>query len=198
MVFCQAISLDDTSCKYFSSRAAAHAALQDWDSMMADARQAIDLVDRYEVGLLTQDELVSLHNFKNLAETFYSPPAWLHGQIRQYELSQKDEAIATAAEAAATPRSADALAQRVGHDHEEATRAAEAAKQLRRASARPEISAVIAELHGEVKRSVQGPDAAVSMLSYAASLLDGAPSKQRRQHLQRWATRVALRSLRLV
>ena len=165
---------------------------------MADARQAIDLVDRYEGGLLTQDELVSLHNFKNLAETFYSPPAWLHGQMRQYELCLKDEAIATAAEAAATPRSADALAQRMGHEQEEAARAAEAAKQQRRASAQPEVSAVLADVHGEVKRSLQGPDAAVSLLSYAASLLDGAPSKQQRQRLQHWAVCVALRSPRLV
>ena len=55
--------------------------MQDWKSMMEDAQQTIDLVDRYEGGLITPDELVSLHNFKNLAETFYSPPAWLHGQV---------------------------------------------------------------------------------------------------------------------
>lgn len=144
--------------------------------MMEDAQQTIDLVDRYEGGLVTPDELVSLHNFKNLAETFYSPPAWLHGQMRQYELRLKDEAVEKAAEAAATPRSADALAQSVGQQQEEANRAAEAAKQLRRASARPEISAVISDLHGEVKRSAQAPGGAVSMLDYAASLMDGATS----------------------
>lgn len=170
----QAISLDDSSCKYFSSRAAAHAAMQDWDSMMKDAQQTIDLVDRYEGGLVTQDELISLHNFKNLAETFYSPPAWLHGQIRQYELRCKDEAIAKAAETAATPRSRDVLAQQVGRQQDDAKRAAEAAKQLRRASARPDLSAVISDLHGEVKRSAQAPGGAVSMIDYAASLMDGA------------------------
>lgn len=146
--------------------------------MMADAQQTIDLVDRYEGGLVTQDELVSLHNFKNLAETFYSPPAWLHGQIRQYELRRKDEAIAKAAEAAATSSPADALARQVSQQQEEIKRAAEAAKQLRRVSARPEVSAVIADLHGEVKRSAQVPGGAVSLIDYAASLLDGTMSKR--------------------
>ena len=102
----KAVTLDDSSCKYFSSRAAAHAAVQDWDKMMEDAQTTIDLVDRYEGGLITQDELISLHNFKNLAETFYQPPAWLAGQLRQYELREKDEQIAKQAEAALeTPRS---------------------------------------------------------------------------------------------
>eukprot|EP01043_Picozoa_sp_COSAG02_P065599 COSAG02_NODE_9948_length_2068_cov_1.205688_2_plen_164_part_00 len=144
--------------------------------MMADAQQTIDLVDRYEGGLVTPDELISLHNFKNLAETFYSPPAWLHGQIRQYELRLKDEAIAQAAESAATPRSAHAVAQEVGQQQEETKRAAEAAKQQRRASARPDMSAVMSDLHGEVKRSAQAPGGAVSLIDYAASLLDGATS----------------------
>lgn len=143
---------------------------------MEDAQQTIDLVDRYEGGLVTLDELVSLHNFKNLAETFYSPPPWLHGQIRQYELRLKDEAVAKAAESASTPRSANVVAQQVGQQQEEAKRAAEAAKQLRRASARPEISAVLSDLHGEVKRSAQAPGGAVSLIDYAASLMDGAPS----------------------
>ena len=60
---------------------------------MEDAQQTIDLVDRYEGGLVTQDEIVSLQNFKNLAETFYSPQMWLHGQMRQHELRLKDEDV---------------------------------------------------------------------------------------------------------
>eukprot|EP01046_Picozoa_sp_COSAG06_P036077 COSAG06_NODE_3943_length_4740_cov_2.830209_2_plen_485_part_00 len=173
--FNKAISLDDTSCKYFSSRAAAHAAMQDWDMMMKDAQQTIDLVDRYEGGLVTPDELVSLHNFKNLAETFYSPPTWLHGQIRQWELRNKDEEITRQAEAAqVTPRTADALAAQLDQQQADAKHAAEAAKQLRRASARPALAEVIEDLHGEVKRAAKAPGGSVSIIDYAASLMDGA------------------------
>ena len=155
--------------------AAAHAAMQDWDMMMKDAQQTIDLVDRYEGGLVTPDELVSLHNFKNLAETFYSPPTWLHGQIRQWELRNKDEEITRQAEAAqVTPRTADALAAQLDQQQADAKHAAEAAKQLRRASARPVLAEVIEDMHGEVKRAAKAPGGSVSMIDYAASLMDGA------------------------
>jgi hypothetical protein len=149
--------------------------MQDWDMMMKDAQQTIDLVDRYEGGLVTPDELVSLHNFKNLAETFYSPPTWLHGQIRQWELRNKDEEITRQAEAAqVTPRTADALAAQLDQQQADAKHAAEAAKQLRRASARPVLAEVIEDMHGEVKRAAKAPGGSVSMIDYAASLMDGA------------------------
>ena len=41
-----------------------------------------------------QDELVALENFKDLGETFYQVPSWLHGQLREYELREKDDEVA--------------------------------------------------------------------------------------------------------
>ena len=165
----KAIKLDDSSCQFFSARAATHAAMQDWNAALADACTTIDLVDRYEGGQLSQDELVSLASFKDLGEAFYTPPTWLQGQLREYELRKKDEEVAAQVAAAAAPQNSEDSARRT--EEMKAKEAAEAAKAQRRASTRPEVDAVIAGLHGSVKKAAF-TKGSVPMLEYAASLLD--------------------------
>ena len=90
----KAIELDEGNSLLYSSRGAAHAAVQDWGGTLDDLDACIANLDPHRQGTISQDELVALENFKDLGETFYQVPSWLHGQLREYELREKDDEVA--------------------------------------------------------------------------------------------------------
>ena len=89
----KAIELDEGNSLLYSSRGAAHAAVQDWGGTLDDLEACIANLDPHRQGTISQDELVALENFKDLGETFYQVPSWLHGQLREYELREKDDEV---------------------------------------------------------------------------------------------------------
>ena len=126
----KAIELDEGNSLLYSSRGAAHAAVQDWGGTLDDLEACIANLDPHRQGTISQDELVALENFKDLGETFYQVPSWLHGQLREYELREKDDEVAKMLEE-------NALTYQRSAAEREAKEAADAAKAHRRASTRP-------------------------------------------------------------